>query len=161
MRGDLPAALQAQSPLAALKDVGPKLQRERMRALAEIGLVNIEMNDAGAAASTLELALEEFQRLESSITPSHAEALTGLGRARLEQGRAADALPSLEKAHTFWREFAPDNRGAGEAALWLGHCLLALDRKDEAHAALNRAGRLLAASPIPADAELVKLARGR
>ena len=56
MRGDLPAALQAQSPIAALKDVGPKLQRERMRALAEIGLVNIEMNDAGAAVSTLELA---------------------------------------------------------------------------------------------------------
>ena len=161
MRGDLPAALQAQSPLAALKDVGPKLQRERMRALAEIGLVNIEMNDAGAAASTLELALEEFQRLESSITPSHAEALTGLGRAQLELSRAADALPSLEKAHTFWREFAPENRGAGEAELWLGHCLLALDRKNEANAALNRAGRLLAVSPIPADAELMKLTRIR
>jgi len=159
MRGDFSEALHAQSPLAALKDVGPKQQRERMRALAEIGLVKLEMNDAGAAAGSLELALEEFQRLESSITPSHAEALTGLGRARLEQKRAADALPSLEKAHTFWREFAPDNRGAGEAALWLGQCLLALDRKVEAHVALNRAGRLLAASPIPADAELVKLTR--
>jgi serine/threonine protein kinase len=161
MRGDLPAALQAQSPLAALKDVGPKQQRERMRALAEIGLVNLEMNEPRAAASSLELALEEFQRLESSITPSHAEALTGLGRARLEQGRPADALPSLEKAHAFWREFAPDNRGAGEAALWLGQCLLALDRKAEAHATLNRAGKLLAASPMPADIELVKLARNR
>ena len=159
MRGDFPAALQAQSPLAALKDVGPKLQRERMRALAEIGLVNIEKNDAGAAAVSLELALKEFKRLESSVTPSHAEALTGLGRALLEQNRAADALPSLEKAHNFWREFAPDNRGAGEAALWLGQCLLALDRKAEARVALSRAGKLLAASPMPADAELLKLTR--
>ena len=99
MRGDLPAALQAQSPLAALKDVGPKLQRERMRALAEIGLVNLEMNDAGAAAATMELALEEFQRLESSITPSHADALTGLGRARLaaKQGRRCIALAGKRK----------------------------------------------------------------
>ena len=68
---------------------------------------------------------------------------------------------SLEMAHAFWRDFAPDNRGAGEAALWLGQCLLALDRKAEARAALNRAGKLLAASPMPADAELVKLTRIR
>jgi serine/threonine-protein kinase len=161
MRGDFPAALQAQAPLAALKDVGPKLQRERMRALGEIGVVQLEMQNAGGAAATLGQALKEFERLESLVTPARADALIGLGRAHLAQGRAADALPPLQNAHTFWSQFAPDNRGAGEAALWLGQCLLALDRKNEAHVVLNRAARLLAASPIRADAELVKLTRIR
>jgi serine/threonine protein kinase/TolA-binding protein len=161
MRGNLPAALQAQSPIAALKDGGPKLQRERMRALAEIGLINLEMNNAATGAATLELALAEFKRLESSITPSRADALIGLGRTRLAQDRAVDALPSLEMAHAFWRDFAPANRWAGEAALWLGQCYLALGRKAEAREALSRAETLLAASPLPADAKLLKLAVAR
>ena len=116
MHGDLPAALQAQSPIAALKDSGPKLQRERMRALTEIGLVQLEMGDAGAAAVTLEQALKEFERLESRITPARADALVGLGRALIAQGRAADALPPLEEAAAFWHAFDPHSRWAGEAA---------------------------------------------
>ena len=137
----------------------PKLQRERMRALAEIGLVHLDMDETAPAAAALEQSLEEFERLESLVTPARADALIGLGRARLAQGRAADALPPLETAHKFWREFAPDNRWAGEAALWLGRCYLALGRKAEASEALSRARKLLAASPIPADAALLTLAR--
>jgi hypothetical protein len=121
MRGDFRRGAAGAITACGVERRRPKLQRERMRALAEIGLVNTRDERRWRRSGTLELALEEFQRLESSITPSHAEALTGLGRARLEQNRAADAMPSLEKAHAFWREFAPDNRGAGEAALWLGH----------------------------------------
>ena len=116
LRGDLPAALQAQTPLAALKDVGPKLQRERMRALVEIGLVRLQLNDAAAATATLEQALREFDRLESRVTPARADALLGLGRALLAQGKVADALPPLEKAAAFWRDFDPDSRWTGEAA---------------------------------------------
>lgn len=63
-----------------------------------------------------------------------------------------EALPLLENADLFWRDFAPNNRWAGETALWLG-------RRADAQAVLSRAARLLAASPIPADAELLKLAR--
>ena len=159
MRGDPGAALRWQLAVIASKDARPKLQRERMRAQGETGLIRLDMNEAVAAATALEQSLREFERLESLVTPARADALIGLGRARLAQGRAADALLPLEAAHQFWREFAPENRWAGEAALWLGRCYLALGRKAEANEALIRARKLLAVSPIPADAALLTLAR--
>jgi hypothetical protein len=64
-------------------------------------------------------ALKEFERLETSVTPSHADALVGLGRAHLVQGNAAKALPLFEQADQFWRAFDPSNRFAIEAADWL------------------------------------------
>ena len=126
---------------------------------AEIGLVRLDQGDAAPAAAVLEQALREFERLESRVTPARADALVGLGRARLAQGRVANALPPLETAHAFWRDFDPDNRWAGEAALWLGRCYLALGRKAEADEALNRAQELLSRSPIPSDVKLLQLAR--
>lgn len=158
LRGDRGAALQWQQAVTASKDARPKLQRERMRALAEIGLVHLDSDETALAAAALEQSLREFERLEALVTPARADVLIGLGRARLAQGRAADALPPLEAAHQFWGEFAPDNRWAGEAALWLGQCYLALGRKAEASKALSRARKLLAVSPIPADAALLTLA---
>ncbi|HEU4778285.1 MAG TPA: tetratricopeptide repeat protein, partial [Steroidobacteraceae bacterium] len=161
LRGDLGAALHWQQAVSTSTDARPKLRRERMRALAEIGLIRLDMDEAAPAAAALEQSLEEFERLEARVTPAHADALVGLGRARLAQGRATDALPSLEIAHGFWRDFAPASRWAGEAALWLGQCYLSLDRNAEAREALSRAENLLEASPIPADAKLLELARIR
>ncbi len=158
-RGDLAAALQWQQPVAELKDVGPKQQRERMRALAEIGLIRLDQGDAASATAILEQALKEFERLESRITPARADALVGLGRARLAQGRVADALPPLEKADRFWRDFDPENRWAGEAALWLGRVYLALGRSADAKPVLARAEKILSRSPLPGDRKLVQLAR--
>jgi hypothetical protein len=37
----------------------------------------------------------------------------------------------LERADAFWRGFDAGNRASGEAALWLGRCRLALDRRSE------------------------------
>jgi hypothetical protein len=65
-----------------------------------------------------------------------------------------DAIPLLERADAFWRDFEPDNRWGGESALWLGRCHLALGRNAQARDALRRATKLLAASPLPADAAL-------
>jgi serine/threonine-protein kinase len=159
LSGDPIVALQSQQPVANLKASGPKLQRERMRALAEIGLLRLDQGDLVQAGEALEQALKEFERLESRITPARADALVGLGRVRLAQGRAAHALPSLEMADAFWRDFDPDNRWAGETALWLGRCYLAIGRTTEGTAALKRAQELLSRSPLASDAELVKLAR--
>jgi tetratricopeptide (TPR) repeat protein len=159
MHGDRRVALQLQQPVAENKSSGPKLQRERMRALAEIGLIRLDEGDLVQAGEALEQALKEFERLESRITPAHADALVGKGRIRFAQGRAAHALPSLEMADAFWRDFDPDNRWAGETALWLGRCYLAVGRTAEGNAALKRAQKLLSRSPIASDAELLRLAR--
>jgi tetratricopeptide (TPR) repeat protein len=151
LRGDYATALQWQQPIADLENVGPKLQRERMRALAEVGLIRLEQGDATASATMFEQALKEFQRLESSITPAHVDALIGLGRARLAQGRSVEARPLLESADAFWRELDSESRWAGEAALWLGRCYQALGRSVEARDAIRRAEKIQRRSLLPAD----------
>jgi len=109
-------ALQLQQRVLALKSTAPKVQRERMRALAESGLARLDLGETSAAAATLEQSLKEFTRLESRLTPAHADALVGLGSALLAQGRAADALPPLRDAHEFWRAFDPGNAAAIKSA---------------------------------------------
>ena len=69
------------------------------------------------------------------------------------------AKPLLEEADAYWRDLNPASRWAGEAALWLGRAYLALGQNAEAGEAFNRAERILLASPLPADAELARLAR--
>lgn len=65
------------------------------------------------------------------------------------------ALVHEQMADIFWRDFAPENRWAGEAAFWLARCQDALGHRGEARDAYNRANRILAKSPFPADAALV------
>jgi hypothetical protein len=43
----------------------------------------------------------------------------GWGRARLAQGRRAEALPVLREGEAVWRTFAPGSPAAAEAARWL------------------------------------------
>jgi tetratricopeptide (TPR) repeat protein len=159
MDGEGRAGLASQK--AALEAVQPdaKAAYNRLPILAEIGLGHLELGDPGQAAAALDEALAQFEAHQRRTTPPHADALVGLGRARLAQGKAADALPSLEQADRFWREFDAESRWAGEAALWLGRCYAALGRAAEARTALDRAERVLSRSPLPADARLVKLAR--
>jgi len=102
--------------------------------------------------------LEEVQKEK---TPAQADALVGLGRAKMGQGRLAEALPLLEAADRFWHEFDAESRWAGEAALWLGRCYAGLGRAADARQALTRAEKLLSRSPIPSDSGLVRLAGQR
>jgi len=115
----------------------------------------------------VEGAQEHFDRAEnifrdvqkSHSTPARADLHVGMARVQMHYRKYAEALPLLEKADSFWRDFDAENRWAGEAALWLGHCYLALDRRADAQAALGRAGKILARSPLPADASLARQAR--
>jgi Tfp pilus assembly protein PilF len=109
-------ALQHLQPLAESSTPAPKWQRERMRARAQIGLVQLDQGAAAQAILSLEAALAEFERLETRVTPARAEALAGLGRAHLAQGDPAKALPLLEQADRFWRGFDPASRAATAAA---------------------------------------------
>ncbi len=98
LRGDAPAALRHLQPLADSSEAAPKWQRARMRAWAQIGLVELEQSAPDRAVASFERALKEFDRLETRITPARAEALIGLGRVHLAQGDPGKALPLLEQA---------------------------------------------------------------
>jgi tetratricopeptide (TPR) repeat protein len=148
------AALQAIRP-------GPEAARDRTRVLAELGLAHLDLGQTAQAVPALKEALVLFRAQQRRITPLHADALVGLGRARLVQDNPREAVALLEQADGFWREFDPENRWAGEAALWLGKAYAAAGRRREASAALLRAERLLSRSSIPTDSKLVALARAR
>jgi len=128
--------------------------------LLETGLVRLELGELDAAGESFEAAEALFSKSQKQhVSPARADLIVGMARVQMQRREFTAALPSLQTADLFWRDFAPDNRWAGEAALRLGQCYLALGRNAEAHAALGRAAKLLAASPIPADARLARLAR--
>ena len=119
LRGDLAAALQQLQPLADSIDAAPKRQRERMRAWAQIGLVQLDQGVPAQAIASFDRALNAFERLETRVTPARADALVGLGRAHLALGDAVKALPPLAQADQFWRGFDPASPAATTAAEWL------------------------------------------
>jgi len=130
LSGDARGALEVQEALLANRSQAPKVQRERMRALAESGKALLALGEHERAADALERALTEFTRLETQVTPARAETLEALGRTRLAQLRAAEALKASQAAHEFWLGFDPANAAAAGAA-----------------ATLQRAERMLAATP--------------
>ncbi len=132
-----------------------------MRVLIEFGLDQLELGKRGEASVALEEALGLSRRLQAATAPERADALVGLGRARMSLGHPVEALPLLEEADASWRGFDPENRWAGEAALWLGECQAALGRDREAARSLSRAEKILARSPLSTDVRLVRLARKR
>jgi tetratricopeptide (TPR) repeat protein len=147
---------------ALINDHDVMQRNDRAIGLLETALARLELGEFAAAQPLLaqaELLFAAAQKQE--ISPARADLIVGMARVQMQQGEFAAALPSLQKADLFWRDFAPDSRWAGEAALWLGRCYLALGRNTEAQALLARAEKNLAASPLPGDAGLAKLARRR
>jgi tetratricopeptide (TPR) repeat protein len=128
--------------------------------VVELGLAQLELGDFAAAQESFSQATTVLDELQQQrMTPTRADLMIGTARIRLQNSEPAEALRALQTVDAYWRQRRPDSRWAGEAALWLGRCYLALGRKPEAHDALARAAKLLAASSIPADIALVKLAR--
>jgi hypothetical protein len=119
LRGESAAAMQHLRGLAESSESSPKWQRERMRAWAQIGFVQLDQGAPAEAVVSFEGALKEFERLEAKVTPARADALVGLGRAHLAQREPAKAVPLLEQADLFWRGFDPASRSAADASQWL------------------------------------------
>jgi serine/threonine protein kinase/tetratricopeptide (TPR) repeat protein len=143
----------------ALADIapGPRANRERSLILTEIGLNQLELGESEAAAGSLDEALKISNALEYRPVPDRADLLVGLGRTMLARKQPGEALPFLEEADSFWRQFDSESRWAGEASLWLGRAYVALGREADGMAALSRARATLSRSKIPSDARLITL----
>jgi eukaryotic-like serine/threonine-protein kinase len=125
LRGEGAAAMQHLRDVAESTESSPKWQRERMRAWAQIGLVQLDQGAPAEAVASFERALKEFERLETKVTPARANALVGLGRAHLAQGAPAQAVALFEQAEQFWRAFDPANPLAASARDWLARARVA------------------------------------
>lgn len=119
LRGDHQAA--ATSLQAALQAIRPGVnaERMRMRILTETGLNHLGQAEDERAAQAFEAALALADRLERHVSCTRADALAGLGRIRMRQGRRAEALALLGAADQFWRSFDPGHRSARNTAHWL------------------------------------------
>jgi eukaryotic-like serine/threonine-protein kinase len=119
LRGDAAHAMVYLRPLIDSTQPAPKWQRERMRAWAQIGFVQLDRGAPTEAILSFERSLKEFERLESRVSPERADALAGLGRAHLAHGEPAKALPPLQQAEQFWRAFDPASPSAAVVGEWL------------------------------------------
>jgi tetratricopeptide (TPR) repeat protein len=158
--GDPAAALALHEEARASLGTGAQ-GASRATVLTELALDRLELGEAKQALALFEEARNVAGTGAQTLTPTRADALVGTGRAQLALGDAQRALEPLHDADAFWRTFDPDNRWAGEAALWLGRCLLTLGRTDEARVVLARSAGILANSPLPSDAKLLQFARQR
>jgi eukaryotic-like serine/threonine-protein kinase len=127
--------------------------------LRDIGHVHLARDRAIDSLREFDAARARYGDLQAMLSPGHVEALVGSARARLLLDRTTEALPLLEQADAFWRDFDAGNRWAGETAFWLGRCYSALGRTGDARHAYARAAKILAGSTIPRDRELVQIAR--
>jgi serine/threonine-protein kinase len=159
LAGDSQAAFQDQQQALALIPDGPNAEWERMPILAEIGLTELEIGRYDEALGSLEQTRSMFRRLQTQMTPHHAEVLVGLGRLKLHRGSPQEARPLFEEAVRFWDNFDANNRWAGEALFWSARCQKLLGHEHDANQQLARSLKILSRSRIHTDARLV--AQGR
>jgi tetratricopeptide (TPR) repeat protein len=139
--------------------VEPNHRGDLAIALSEAGQAQLALGNLEAAQLDFTRAETLFSELQKNyVTPAHADLWIGSARLYIQRGNYEKALQLTQQVDRFWRDFNADSRWAGEAALWLGRCYLALGRSADAHAALHRAETVLSHSPLPGDSKLIKLA---
>jgi serine/threonine-protein kinase len=143
-------AIASQSAALELIQPGPKADWDRMRVLMELGLAQLGDGKHDAARESLTKARGLFETLRAKSHPAYAETLVALAQLDIARHQHARAIGLLQNADAFWRSFDADNRGAGEAALWLARCHAALGQQAAANAAQARAARILGPRPPPA-----------
>jgi tetratricopeptide (TPR) repeat protein len=153
LAGDPEGALRAHEESLALIPEGRLVALNQMRAFSQIGLDQVELGRHDKALESLGRAQKLSDELRMLPHPAQVDVLVGRGRAHLARHEADRALPLLEEADRFWRDFDAGNRWAGEAAFWLGRCYAALGRSAEASAARARAQAILSRSRSPADSK--------
>jgi eukaryotic-like serine/threonine-protein kinase len=152
LAGEFAPALELQR-----RALDPERTARRGLTLVEIGRDQLELDLLEEASRSLSEARAILAELDDRTDPDDADVLVGLGRVRLARGESAEALPLLEEADAFWREFDSENRWAGESAFWLGRAYAALGRREESDRTLSRARKILARSRVPLDAKLLSM----
>jgi serine/threonine-protein kinase len=162
LQGRYAEALRWLDESIAASAIQPSHRVDQAHGLLEAGLAKLELGELEAAAERFTRAEAIFDEVhEERMTPARADLFVGIARLQWQRGDYAAALESARKADLAWRDFGPESRWAGEAALWLGRCSQAVGEDSEAAEAFVRAERALARSPIPADAELRQRVRER
>jgi serine/threonine-protein kinase len=156
VEGNFEGALELQQEAFQIAEKEPGSFRRPMT-LLEIGMLRVELGDNDGAVE----ALEESRKMlnTDAFEPNDAEILIGLGRAKLGQDRPSEAVPLLEDADRFWKEFDPENRWSGEASLWLSDGYAALGLHRESAEARKRAMDVLSRSSDPSAPRLLRIAR--
>ncbi len=131
------------------------------RFLTLLGTAQVDAGYAQKALEPLTEAQALFAKAELGISPDHAEALVALGRARMQLGDVAAAVPFLSSADQAWQAFDAKNRRAGLAKLYLAQALWAQGERRTATEELRQADSILANSVFPADHALLKSSRQR
>lgn len=105
LAGSYEEALRLQKACVSAAKESPKAGLYSMRALTETGLNQLELGDYNDAATSFKQALTLFSKLQKRMTPAQADALTGLARALIGQGKPSAAIEPLRKVDRFRREF--------------------------------------------------------
>ncbi len=150
------AALAAFDQATALVDESPTSAISRFSLHYERGLAWLDLGDVETAQAAFDVAVEALEY--SHPTPASADLHVALGRLALMRRNPDAAASHLEQGHAFWREFAPDSRGAGLAAAWLARGRSAQGRSVDARRLRDEAQSVLARSPFVEDQALLELA---
>ena len=159
LNGDAQAALAAHEQAWRLLNDDEAAKAQRTQIQAELGADYLALGRSERAVAELQEALARSVKERASANPSRAQIQLALGRAQLEQARPEGARTHLIEAETFWRDFSPNHRRAGEAAFWLARCEEALGQDADARQLYVRAARTLGESSDVGDAKLVQFAR--
>jgi tetratricopeptide (TPR) repeat protein len=158
LSGDNAAAIASQEKALTLIKPGPRAQWEQVRVYPELALAQFAIDDRAAAASSVSEAMALFSKLRVAMHPAFAETLTLQGALQLDKDPRA-ALGLLERGEEYWRSTDAENHAGGESAYWLAVCHTRLGNHDAARTHMKRARKLLSASPLPRDRELLKQIR--
>jgi tetratricopeptide (TPR) repeat protein len=96
--------------------------------MTEAAISQIELGNLSEAFRSLAEAQQLLVHPDGRMHPDLVDVLVGLGKANMRQRRFAEALPLLEKADAFWRDFDPANHWANQASLLVAQCRRALKR---------------------------------
>lgn len=105
----------------------PSHRGDHAHGLLEAGLATLELGELDTAQQLFARAKTIFEDVQQQRpTPARADLCVGMARVCFERRNYLGALHDAEHADRIWRDFDPENRWAGEAALWLGRAQLAL-----------------------------------